>query len=159
MDDLGSGNPLLPPDSNTSRALEVVPVHDDVDKQVQGDWDPRDRGVTNKLSVAKKSCSTVMIGVQKGQRLSSQKQKDGINEFNVLGNVVEVVNKENFLSPSFGGADSVKDAVVEEHWKDLFKEKDKQEGGNDGQGKVMNLEKELQFYRVQVELCHNVSAA
>jgi hypothetical protein len=40
LDDLEGGNPLLPPDANTARALEIVPVHNDVNAQVQGDWNP-----------------------------------------------------------------------------------------------------------------------
>lgn len=159
MNDLSSSNPLLPPDSNSSRALEVVPVHDDVDKQVQGNWNPRDRSVTNELSVAKKGSSSVVIRVQKGQWLSSQKQKDGIDKFNVLGNVVEVVDEKNFLSPSLIRADCVKDSVVEKHRENLFKKKYKQKGGDDGQGKIVDLEEELQFYRVQVKFGHNVSSS
>jgi hypothetical protein len=37
---LESGNPLLPPDADAARALEVVPVHDDVDRQVERDGHP-----------------------------------------------------------------------------------------------------------------------
>lgn len=33
-------NPLFPPDANASGGLKVVPVHDDVDEEVEGDWDP-----------------------------------------------------------------------------------------------------------------------
>lgn len=34
LDDLEGGDPLLPPDTNTTRALEVIPVHDNVDHEV-----------------------------------------------------------------------------------------------------------------------------
>lgn len=40
LDDLETGDPLLPPDADSTRALEVVPVHDNVDHQVQRNWDP-----------------------------------------------------------------------------------------------------------------------
>ena len=40
LDDLETGDPLLPPDADAARALEVVPVHDDVDGQVEGDGHP-----------------------------------------------------------------------------------------------------------------------
>lgn len=40
LDDLQTRDPLLPPDADAAGALEVVPVHDDVDHQVEGDWDP-----------------------------------------------------------------------------------------------------------------------
>lgn len=40
LDDLQACHPLLPPDANTSSALEVIPVHDDVDCKIQSDWNP-----------------------------------------------------------------------------------------------------------------------
>ena len=40
LHDLQTGDPFLPPDSDSSRALEIVPVHDHVDKQVEGDHSP-----------------------------------------------------------------------------------------------------------------------
>jgi hypothetical protein len=40
LGDLANGDVLLPPDADAARALEVVPVHDDVDSQVQGDDGP-----------------------------------------------------------------------------------------------------------------------
>ena len=40
LGDLADGDVLLPPDADASRALEVVPVHDDVDGQVECDDGP-----------------------------------------------------------------------------------------------------------------------
>jgi hypothetical protein len=40
LGDLANGDVLLPPNADASRALEVVPVHDDVDSQVEGDDGP-----------------------------------------------------------------------------------------------------------------------
>ena len=40
--DLETGDPLLPPNPNTSCTLEVVPVHDNMNQQVEGNWHPRD---------------------------------------------------------------------------------------------------------------------
>jgi hypothetical protein len=40
LEDLHDGDVLLPPDADTTCGLEVVPVHDDVDHQVQGDGNP-----------------------------------------------------------------------------------------------------------------------
>lgn len=40
LDDLEAGDPLFPPDANAAGALEIVPVHDDVDSEVQSDDDP-----------------------------------------------------------------------------------------------------------------------
>jgi hypothetical protein len=40
LGDLANCDVLLPPDADASRALEVVPVHDNVDSQVQGNDRP-----------------------------------------------------------------------------------------------------------------------
>jgi hypothetical protein len=40
LDDLETSDPLLPPDADTAGTLEVVPVHDDVDAEVEGDGNP-----------------------------------------------------------------------------------------------------------------------
>lgn len=40
LGDLHDSNVLLPPDADASRALEVVPVHDNVNAQVEGNWNP-----------------------------------------------------------------------------------------------------------------------
>jgi hypothetical protein len=39
LNDLDPRYPFLPPNSNATGGLEVVPVHDDVDGQVKGNWD------------------------------------------------------------------------------------------------------------------------
>lgn len=66
LDDLETGNPLLPPNADTTGALEVVPVHDNVHSQVKGNGDPRDSGRTNELSVAEEGCSAMVVGVEEG---------------------------------------------------------------------------------------------
>jgi hypothetical protein len=66
LGDLANGDVLLPPDADASRALEVVPVHDNVDSQVEGDDGPRDRSVADELSVAEESSRTVVVGVEEG---------------------------------------------------------------------------------------------
>jgi hypothetical protein len=38
LDDLDSCDPFFPPDADATGRLEVIPVHDDVDCQVEGDW-------------------------------------------------------------------------------------------------------------------------
>lgn len=63
LDNLETSNPLLPPDANTTGALKVVPVHDNVNKEVQGDGDPGDRGRADELSVAEEGSSAMVIAV------------------------------------------------------------------------------------------------
>lgn len=64
LGNLANGNVLLPPDADSSRALEIVPVHDNVDTQVQGDDRPRDGSMTNQLGVAEESGRAMVVGVE-----------------------------------------------------------------------------------------------
>ena len=66
LSDLSDGDVLLPPDADASRTLEVVPVHDNVDSQVEGDDGPRDGSVADKLSVAEEGSCAVVVGVEEG---------------------------------------------------------------------------------------------
>lgn len=118
LDDLETGDPLLPPDADAAGRLEVVPVHDDVDSQVEGDWDPRDGGRANELGVAEESSGAVVVAVEEGcavlatamtgcariktrdggtgasgeltERLLLEEEEDGVEELKVLGQVVEL---------------------------------------------------------------------
>jgi len=76
---LEHGDVLLPPDADAARGLEVVPVHDDVDGQVEGDGHPRDGGVAEQLSEAEEGGRAVMVGVQEGERLLLEEEEDGVD--------------------------------------------------------------------------------
>lgn len=93
MDDLQTGDPLLPPDTDTAGALEVVPVHDDVDEQVDGDHHPLHRGQANELGVTQQGRRAVVIGMEEGQRLLLQKQENRVQKLEVLGEIVELWRK------------------------------------------------------------------
>lgn len=92
LGDLENGDVLLPPDANATRGLEVVPVHDNVDGEVEGDDDPGNGGVAEELGVAEKSGGTVVVGVEEGQGLLLEDEEDGVNQLEVLGEVVELGN-------------------------------------------------------------------
>ena len=47
LDDLHHRDVLLPPDSDAPGALEVVPVHDNVNPKVQGNNNPRNGSVAD----------------------------------------------------------------------------------------------------------------
>lgn len=66
LNDLQTSDPLLPPDSDAAGALEVVPVHHDVDGQVQSDGDPGNSRVSDQLGVAENSSSTMVVAVEEG---------------------------------------------------------------------------------------------
>jgi hypothetical protein len=103
LDDLENGNVALPPDADAAGGLKVVPVHDNVDHEVERDWNPRNSGVTNELGVAEQSCGAMMIGVQESCWLAAllqmdvltewllfQKQENSVKQFQILGQVVEL---------------------------------------------------------------------
>ena len=90
LGDLQDGDVFLPPDADATGGLEVVPVHDDVDGEVEGDDNPGDGGVAEELGVAEKSGGTVVVGVQEGQGLLLEDKEDGVNQFEVLGQVVQL---------------------------------------------------------------------
>lgn len=66
LGDLANRDVLLPPNADAARALEVVPVHNNVNSQVQGDDRPGNGGVTDKLSVAEHSGRAMVVGVEEG---------------------------------------------------------------------------------------------
>jgi hypothetical protein len=106
LDDLHDGDVALPPDTDAARALEVVPVHDDVHHKVQRDGHPRDGRVADELGVAKQGRGAVVVRVEEGcksisisttpwsayrtQRLLLQEQEDGVQQLEILGQVIQL---------------------------------------------------------------------
>lgn len=64
LDDLEAGDPFLPGYADAPSALEVVPVHDYVHHQVQGDRDPGYRGVADELRVAEECGRAMVVAVE-----------------------------------------------------------------------------------------------
>lgn len=98
LEDLQHGDVLLPPNANAAGALEVVPVHHDMDQQVDGDGHPLHSSHTDKLSVAEEGGGTVVVGVEEGQWLLLENQEDGVNELDVFVDVVELIEAVSFPS-------------------------------------------------------------
>jgi hypothetical protein len=90
LGDLEDGDVLLPPDADAAGGLEVVPVHDNVDREVKGDDDPGDGGVAEELGVAEEGGGTVVVGVEEGQGLLLEDEEDGVDQFEVLGQVIKL---------------------------------------------------------------------
>lgn len=65
LDDLHDGDVLLPPDADAPGGLKVVPIHDDVDHEVESDGHPGDGGVADQLGVAEQRSCAVVVGVEK----------------------------------------------------------------------------------------------
>jgi len=66
LQDLELGDVLFPPDADAARGLEVVPVHDDVDEEVERDGHPGGGGDARKLGVAEEGGGAVVVGVEEG---------------------------------------------------------------------------------------------
>ena len=64
LSNLQTGDPFFPPDADASRTLEVVPVHDNVDQQIESDGYPGDRRKSDELGEAEECSGTVMVGMQ-----------------------------------------------------------------------------------------------
>lgn len=58
--------------------------------QVQRNGDPRNGSQTDQLSEAEQSSGAMVVGVQESQGLLLEDQEDGVEEFKVLGEVIEL---------------------------------------------------------------------
>lgn len=103
---LEPGDPFLPPDAHAARGLKVVPVHDYVDGEIEGDGDPGDGSQPNELGIAEQSSSPVMIGMKEGwarqlsilgsmllrrtEGLFFQNHEDSIQQLYVFSKVVQL---------------------------------------------------------------------
>ena len=61
-----------------------------MNQQVNGDRHPLHRSQTNQLGVAKKGGGTVVVGVKEGQRLLLEDQENGVQQFDIFVDVVEL---------------------------------------------------------------------
>lgn len=66
-----------------------------MDSQVERDGDPRDRRGANELGVAEQSSRAVVVAVEEGEGLLLEEQEDGIQQFEVLGEVVQLFDKKH----------------------------------------------------------------
>lgn len=151
LDDLEPGDPLLPPDADTARAEEVVPVHDHVDAEVQDDGDPFDGGSAGQLRVAEQRGRAVVVGVQEQQFLALEDQKHGVEQLEVLGQVVQVVQGDELGGKRFPRADCPEQTVLGDHGHQLLDEQQQQDQRNGGQQQVVQLEQKVELHRRRIE--------
>ena len=64
LDDLQCCDVLLPPDLDPASVLKVVPVHDNVNHQVQCNRYPRNWRVSDQLRVAEKCRCAMMVSME-----------------------------------------------------------------------------------------------
>lgn len=159
LDDLETGDPLLPPDTNASGGQEVVPVHHHVDAQVQGDRHPGNRGLADQLGVAQQGGSTMVVGVQECQSLLLDHQEHSVDELGELGQVVQVVQKNELLGPCVRAADGVEQAVVVDDGDELLSHQHQQGQGQEREEQVVDLEQAIQDKRLDAELLEDEVSA
>jgi hypothetical protein len=88
LDYLEASDPLLPPDTDPTITLKVVPVHDNVNCQIQRNDSPLNRGMPNQLGIAQDSSRTMVIAVEERQRFLLEEQEYIIEELEVFGQIV-----------------------------------------------------------------------
>ena len=177
-----TSDPFLPPNADTTGTLEIVPVHDNVNQKVNSDRNPLHSGQPNELSVAQKSGGTMVIRVEEGQRLLLEEQENGVDQFEVFGQVVElgpcqssmshfhisyhirlkcttyIVDDNEGLGPStFVVADSEEDTVPPDCRQQLFDEKSQQSTADNGQVEVVDHEQGVELERGTA--LHDLSAS
>ena len=88
LDYLEASDPLLAPDTDPTSTLKVVPVHDNMDCQIQRYDSPLNRRMPNQLGVAQDSSRTMVIAVEERQRFLLEEQEYSNEELDVFGQIV-----------------------------------------------------------------------
>lgn len=169
LNDLETGDPLLPPDTDTTGTLEVVPVHDDVHQKVDVNDNPLNRSQTNKLGIAEKRRSAVVVGMKEGKRLLLEEQEDSVDEFEVLGQVVELFGNiisildrsEQYLSSAVSTyvvqnnkrprpstvviTDSIEDTMSPDSREKLLNEESQESAADQGEVKIVDHEESVEL--------------
>jgi hypothetical protein len=126
----------------------------------------------NQLGVAEESSGAVVVGVKEGQGLLLEDQEDGVQEFDIFVDVVElrrkkmmlafwgsigwgiaiaigktyVVQNDEGLSPStVVVADGVEDAVAHQGGQKLLHEQSQKNGADSGEKEVVNHEESVEL--------------
>jgi hypothetical protein len=142
---LEHGDVFLPPDADTTGSLEVIPIHDDVNSQVQRDRHPRNRGVANELRVAEESGRAMVIGVEESERLLFEDEKDSIDEFEVFGQVIHIVEHNQSIGPtSIVATNGMENAVSRQFGEKLFDEEGQETTADEGQIEIVNHERAVE---------------
>ena len=81
---------LFPPNANAASSLKVVPVHNDMYSQIKCDRNPGHSSKTHELGVGEQSSCTVMIGMEESQGLLLEHKKDGVEEFEEFGQMIQL---------------------------------------------------------------------
>lgn len=90
LHDLEDRDILLPPDPNPASVLEVIPVHHDMDREVQRDGDPGNSGRADELRIAEQRRRAMVVRVQEGKGLLLEHEESGVDELDVFDEIVQL---------------------------------------------------------------------
>lgn len=71
--------------------------------EVEDDGHPGDGGVAEELGVAEQGGGAVMVGVEEGEGLLLEEEEAGVEELEVLGEVVELEGESDQARMDFAG--------------------------------------------------------
>ena len=116
--------------------------------------------MSNELSIAEECSSTVVVGVKECEGLLLQDEEEGVDKFNILGNVVQLRLSTNvpwvtrttyviecdqlFCPASVVTAYSVENTTSDQGGQQLFDEKNQQSSADSGEEEVMEHEEAVQ---------------
>jgi len=81
------------------------------------------------------------------QRLLLQKQKAGVEKFQIFGKVVQVVKYDKLIRPAAGATDSIIQTVGPNSGNELLKEENQQDPTDGGEIQIVNQEERIQLQR------------
>lgn len=138
-----------------------------MNQQVDVDHHPLHRGQADQLGIAQKSGGTVVVGVEEGQGLLLEEQEDGIEQFEVFGQVVQlfcvslvsrsvcpsvserrtyIVENDQGLSPTtVVVTDGEENAMVPDGGDQLLDEQSQKRCADGGQVEVVDHEQQVQL--------------
>lgn len=131
---------LLPPNIAATRMQCVVEVHHDVNEQVDDDREPLNATLGPQLRPTQNQRGGMMIDVKKRDGFASQGEKEGVDEFHILENIVDKIDEIN------RSADVCTERITRErpqavrgvNREQLRDEREEQDGTADGHGAVVS---------------------
>lgn len=130
---------------------------------------PLNRSQTNELGIAEKRGRAVVVGMKEGQRLLLEEQEDGVDKFEVLGQVVELfaillayrIRSEESLSSAVSTyvvqnnkrprpstvviTNSIKDTMSPDSREKLLNEESQESAADQGEVKVVDHEESVEL--------------
>lgn len=87
----------------------------------------------------------MVIRVQKDDFLSLNNKEQSVNKLQILGQIVQVVQGHQLMSPCVRVTNGKEDTMVVDDWHELFNHQHQERERNQGQRQVVRLENEVQL--------------